>query len=69
MPFSFFEQGGHAAIVYDGQEILTLDKMITYHGGPWWVQNQVMVPGGEAEVAYVPTFAFYGYHEHAVGAV
>ena len=68
MPFSFFQQGGHAAIIYDGQEILTLEEMITYHGGPWWVQNQVMVPGGPAEVASVPIFAFYGYHQDAVAA-
>ncbi len=68
MSFSFQEQGGHAAIVYDGQEILALDKMITYHGGPWWVQYQVMVAGGEPEVAYLPIFAFYGYH-HAIADV
>ena len=68
MSFSFHQQGGHAAIVYDGQEILQLDQMITYHGGPWWVQNQVMVPGGEPEVAYLPIFAFYGYR-HGVTEV
>ncbi len=68
MPFSFRQQGAHAAIVHDGQEILQLDKNITYHGGPWWVQNQVMVPGQGPELAWLPVFAFYGYH-HAVSEV
>ncbi|HEY3396185.1 MAG TPA: hypothetical protein VGM19_00875 [Armatimonadota bacterium] len=66
--FEFREQGSHAAIVHDGQEILQFDKMITYHGGPWWVQNQVMIPGGEPEVAYLPIFAFFSYF-HAVSDV
>ena len=58
-PFQFVEQGSHAAIVHQGREILRLDKNIAFFGLSYFVRDQVMVPGGNPEVAFVPVFSAY----------
>ena len=59
MPFDFFEQGAHAAIRHDGQEILRLDRNVMFFRGVFHVRDQVMVPGGRPEIASVPVFSAY----------
>ena len=55
--FEFTEQGSHAAIVYNNQEILKFDKNVAYFNLAFMVRDQVMIPGGKPEVAFVPVLS------------
>jgi|GEM_PF-3370283 len=57
--FTFSETGSHAAILYNGMEILHLDKNCAFFNGYYMIRNQVMVPGGVVENAFVPVFSAY----------
>lgn len=59
MIFTFLEQGSHAAFLYNGQEILKLNKNVTYFGGSYQVRDQVMIPGGKPENAFVMVLSSY----------
>jgi hypothetical protein len=61
MAFDFQRQGSHAAIRFDGQEILKLDEHVLFFGDVFQVTDQHMAPGGGPEVASLPVFNAYGY--------
>lgn len=58
-PFQFVEQGSHAAIVHAGQEILRFDKNVSFFYLAYQIKDQVMVPGGKPEVAFVVALTGY----------
>ena len=61
MAFDLHEHGSHAAIRYDGEEILKLDQHVLFFGDKFVVRDQCMQPGAGPEVSSMPLFASYGY--------
>lgn len=57
--FQFVEQGSHAAIVHEGREILRLDQNVAFFAMGYKVRDQVMVPGGKPEIAFLPVLSAY----------
>ncbi len=54
--FAFVQDGARAMICHDGQAILVFERNIFY-AGHFRANDQVMKPGGEVEVAWVPLFS------------
>lgn len=61
MSFEFVQQGARALFMHDGQAILICEENVGYFGGVWQARDQWLEPGGGAEVASLPIFAWIAY--------